>query len=272
MLNYAFIGPPGTTKSLMAKLIAKDKFPQNFHVWNMSLEGTKANIEESVMNFCKEPALNGSPYKLAIFSEADGITPAGQKALRVPMEDFADTIKIIITANYGSKIIAPLHSRGCTIHFKKPTLAEIVEWINRIVTGEKLKITEGQISGIAREARGDFRAAANILQGWTAGKKVFYHEKKEIDKDISVFLKEILVPDLDKAIATVEDLLQKYNEKDIVAELTRKIVTSTLPQVVKASSMVACKDLAVALEYTDSYVAMYGFTGEMIKYISTVKK
>lgn len=272
MLNYAFIGPPGTTKSLMAKLIAKDKFPQNYHVWNMSLEGDKENIETNVMRFCKEPSLNGEKYKLAIFSEADGITPAGQKALRVPMEDFADTIKIIITANYGSKIIQPLHSRGCTIRFKKPTLAEITEWINRIATGEKLKITDAQIKGIAYEARGDFRSAANILQGWTSGKKVFYREKKDVDKDLSVYLKEILVPDLDKAIATVEDLLQKYNEKDLVVELTRKIVTSTLPQVIKASSIVACKDLAVAMESTDPYVAMYGFTGEMIKYISTVKK
>jgi len=272
MLNYAFTGTPGTSKSLMAKIIANDKFPRNNHTWNMSLEGTKANIESEVMSFCSEPALGGAKYKLAIFSEADGITPAAQKALRVPMEDFADTIKIIITANYQSKIIDALLSRGCTIRFNKPSLKGIIEWVSRIASGEKLKITEAQIQGVAKEAGGDFRKAANLLQGWTAGKKVFYKVKTEVDKDISDYLKEILVPDLDKSMTLAESMLLKYNERDLVNDITRKIATSTLPQLVKANILVSCKDLALSIEHTDSYVAIHGFTGDLIKYIAAVKK
>jgi len=219
-INMAFVGEPGLGKSLAADIIAKRDFPGNWRVWNMSMKAGIDLIEKSVMDFCQSGCINGSSRKLAIFQEADGISKAAQKALRVPMEDFAVKIVVFITCNYGSKVIDALHSRGGTMYFRLASIKDLQAFGKKIIVGEGLDITPEQLAGIVRQARGKFRNVANLIQAWTTGKKVHYVSRTSLKGKIANFIKMLKAEKFDKMVEEIETMLGEMDDRSVCLAIT----------------------------------------------------
>lgn len=276
-INMALVGDSGLGKSLAADIIARTVFPGNWYVWNMSLEGRVKVIEKEVMDFCESGCMNGSRRKLAIFQEADGISKAAQKALRVPMEDYADKVVTIITCNYGSKVIDALHSRGCTMYFKLASILDLMMFANRIINGEGLDISDEQVSSIVRQARGKFRNAANLIQGWTTSKKVYYASQKDLNDHIATLVGHLRKEKLDKMLEEIEAMLGEYDDRTVCLGIAQHIRDSNFPQYLKTRFMVGCNDVMKALVAgSDTYTAFWSMCAEFVimvnQYARSVKK
>ncbi len=129
-------------------------------------------IREKVKDFARTRSLGKVPFKIIFLDEADALTRDAQQALRRIMEKYSSTARFILSCNYSSKIIDPIQSRCAVFRFKPLTKSDIVEYLKRIVEGEKLKIEEGSLEAIAEIAMGDARRAVNILQAAAATKDI----------------------------------------------------------------------------------------------------
>ncbi|MEM5773272.1 MAG: replication factor C small subunit, partial [Candidatus Aenigmatarchaeota archaeon] len=175
--HMLFAGPPGSGKTTVALAIAQEIYGKN---WRQNVLETNASdargidvIRGQIKDFARTKSLGDVPFKLIILDEADNLTTDAQQALRRTMETFTSVSRFILIGNYSSKIIEPIQSRCAVFRFKSLSENDIKKFIQRIVDGEKIKITDEAINAIIYLAEGDLRKVANLLQASAAlGEKI----------------------------------------------------------------------------------------------------
>jgi DNA polymerase III delta prime subunit len=263
IINNIFAGPPGTGKSLCAKIISNQHFGRNILRINASEIGIDA-VKGMIKDYCKGGTVDMAKRKVLLLEEFDGITKAGQKALRVPMEKYAKYIVFIGTCNYPEKIIDAIHSRACTIRFKLASYKDLKTFLYRIVEGEGLTITGNQSDDIIRDARGKFRNVANLLQGWTTGKKVMYKSKDDLYKMIDKIFNRMKKLDNDGMLKEIENALAEYDSTMIMIRLGETIKDSSMPTVLKSSCLIACGDCMEQIVIgVDIYLAFWSLCSKL---------
>jgi DNA polymerase III delta prime subunit len=216
--------------------------------------------------------LKGGTRKCAIFSEADGISKVAQKALRVPMEKYAEYIVTLITANYSSKIIDALHSRGCTIKLHLASKKDLRTFAKRVIDGEKLKINDDQLEDIIKEARGKFRNVVNILQGYSAGGKCYYKSKKDLDDKIKESFRLLKQLKLDDMFEKFEEMMEEFDETTIILRLAETIKVSDMPMNLKARCIMLCEKCMVNTQQgSDPYLSFWALCSELIIVLSVLQ-
>lgn len=108
--NLLFYGSPGTGKSTLAKIIVNDILKCQYLYINASDENGIDTIRNKVISFAQTRSIDGKK-KVVILEEADGLTGESLRILRNVMEEYVDTTRFILTANYVNKIIEPIRSR-----------------------------------------------------------------------------------------------------------------------------------------------------------------
>jgi DNA polymerase III delta prime subunit len=108
--NILFYGSPGTGKSTMAKIIVNDILQCQYLYINASDENGIDTIRNKVISFAQTRSIDAKK-KVVILEEADGLTGESLRILRNVMEEYVDTTRFILTANYINKIIEPIRSR-----------------------------------------------------------------------------------------------------------------------------------------------------------------
>ena len=103
-------------------------------------------------------------YKLVILDEADSMTIDAQFALRRVIENSSKNTRFCIICNYLTKIIPAIQSRCTVLKFKPILFDEHLQFINNIITKEKINITDDCINNIIKISEGDMRKSINILQ------------------------------------------------------------------------------------------------------------
>lgn len=106
---------PGTGKSTVAKAICNDLKADMMYI-NASSEGGIDTLRTRIQKFAACKSFHGGP-KIVVLDEADGLSPQFQAALRAFIEEFHKSCRFILTCNYETKIIEPLHSRLQKIDF-----------------------------------------------------------------------------------------------------------------------------------------------------------
>jgi replication factor C small subunit len=205
-------------------------------------------IRHKVKDFARTKALSDVGYRIIILDEADALTPEAQQALRRTMETYTSVSRFILICNWSSKIIEPIQSRSAVFRFKPLSEADIRKFIDRIVKGEKLKISEDAIKAVIYLSEGDLRKVANLLQASSAlGKKIteeiiYDVASKAKPTDVKEMLELALKGKFEEARKKLQDMLlvQGLAGSDIIAEIHKQIYSLDIPEEAKIQLVEKC--------------------------------
>lgn len=172
MPHLLFAGPAGIGKTTLSLVIARQLFGENWRENTLELNSSDERgidiIRVKVKDFARTKAIGEVPFKICILDESDALTKEAQQALRRTMENYTNTCRFIMLANYSSKIIDPIQSRCAVFRFKPLTKEEIFEVIRKICKAEKGGVQQflmpEVLEALYEVSDGDCRRLTNIMQ------------------------------------------------------------------------------------------------------------
>ncbi|MGA0867186.1 MAG: AAA family ATPase, partial [Candidatus Nanopelagicaceae bacterium] len=171
--NMILSGGAGCGKTTVAKAMCAELGLDCMFI-NASEDGGIDTLRTKIRNFASTVSLNGGK-KVVILDEADYLNPQStQPALRGFIEEFAANCRFVMTYNFKSRIIDPLHSRCSVIDFKiptkeKPEMAKgFLERVKMILDTEEIKYDEKVLAALIVKHFPDFRRVLNIVQRYAA--------------------------------------------------------------------------------------------------------
>jgi len=179
-----FVGSPGTGKTATAHALAND-LGVDILEYNSSDERGIDFIRSKI-----KLALETTTPKIILLDEADALTADAQHALRRMMERAISSPhnpnRLIMTANYGSKIIAPGQSRTSIFYFRQLSRDDLRKILLRIVVTEKIAPELGSskeeiyqlLDYIIQMSGGDARKAIQNLQD------IYKYGDKKLTKEV----------------------------------------------------------------------------------------
>jgi len=172
MPHLMFAGPAGVGKSSISLVIARQLFGENwkdnFLELNASDERGIDIVRVKVKDFARTKSIGDVPFKIIFLDECDALTKEAQQALRRTMENYTNTCRFILAANYSSKIIEPIQSRCAVFRFKPLAEQQMLDIIENIAKQENLKIQIDAKKALLEVAEGDCRKMENLLQSCCA--------------------------------------------------------------------------------------------------------
>ncbi|OHB17321.1 MAG: DNA polymerase III, subunit gamma and tau [Parcubacteria group bacterium RIFCSPLOWO2_01_FULL_40_65] len=193
---YLFIGPRGTGKTTMARLLAKTlncekkdangKEPCNIcFICKEFNEGRNLDLTEidaasnrgidEIRNL-RESVRFGpthSYYKVYIIDEVHQLTDAAFNALLKTLEEPPSHAIFILASTEPQKIPETISSRTQQFNFRNLTQSQILEKLNRVAKAEKLNIDDDGLKVVALSGHGSLRDAESNL-----GKLISFGSKK----------------------------------------------------------------------------------------------
>jgi replication factor C small subunit len=158
-------GPAGTGKTTLAKLLINQLGVDEYDVMyaNGSKEGRVIAWVDKLISFCQ--TMPFGELKIVLVDEADylGVNTV-QPALRNLMEDYSQTVRFILTCNYPSKIIPPLHSRCQGFHIAKTDHTEFTARAATVLVTEGVEFDLDVLDTYVKATYPDLRKCLNLLQ------------------------------------------------------------------------------------------------------------
>ncbi|MEK6876094.1 MAG: replication factor C small subunit [Nanoarchaeota archaeon] len=277
--HLLFAGPAGVGKSTTALVIAKklfgDSWRQNFLELNASDTRGIETIRVNVKDFARTRAIGNVPFKIIFLDECDALTREAQQALRRTMENYTQTCRFILSANYSSKIIDPIQSRCAMFRFKPLDEKEIFAIIEVIEKEEKIKVNEKAKVALFAISEGDARRINNILQSCAAISKDINEEivysmasvakPKEIDEVLKLALQNKFIDARNKLM----DVMLNYGLSgiDIIKQIQQEILNLDIDNEKKMLLMEKCGEIEFRLtEGSDEFIQLEALLSQFALY------
>ena len=168
MPHLLFTGPAGVGKTSLSLVICKkffgDEWRSNLLELNASDERGIDVIRHKVKDFARTRSIGDVPFKIIYLDECDALTKEAQQALRRTMENYSQTTRFILSANYSSKIIDPIQSRCAMFRFRPLEQSHLNQIIVNIKAKEHLNIDPKAVDALIEISSGDCRKLENVLQ------------------------------------------------------------------------------------------------------------
>ena len=171
--NLLFSGTAGVGKTTVAKALCNE-MGCDWILINCSEEGNIDTLRTKIRQFASTVSLSGDVKKVVILDEFDYSNANSiQPALRGAIEEFANNCRFILTCNYKSRIIEPIHSRCTCIDFTLPTsekpsiAAKMMERCSFILNQERITFDKKVLGQLIMKHFPDMRRILNELQRYS---------------------------------------------------------------------------------------------------------
>jgi DNA polymerase III delta prime subunit len=172
--NLLLTGTQGTGKTTVARAMC-EQLGCDYIVINGSMNGGIDTLRNEIQQFASTVSFSGG-RKMVILDEADYLNAQStQPALRNFMEEFSKNCGFILTCNFKSRIIEPLHSRCSIVEFKippkeKPVLAnQFYKRVLDILGKEQVEYNKNVVAELIARHFPDWRRVLNELQRYSVG-------------------------------------------------------------------------------------------------------
>jgi DNA polymerase III delta prime subunit len=239
--NLLLSGTAGTGKTTVAKALCNELDSDHILI-NCSENGNIDTLRTKIRQFASTVSFTESK-KVVILDEFDYSNAQSiQPALRGAIEEFSNNCRFIITCNYKSRIIEPIHSRCTCIDFtvpqteKQAIAAQMLSRCMFILNKEGVKYNTKVIVELIMKYFPDMRRVLNELQR--------YSVSGMIDEGILVNIKDDDIKNLigymkSKNLASVRSWVKEnvhLSETDIFdkiySNLNGILATQSIPQAI----------------------------------------
>jgi replication factor C small subunit len=267
--HMLFAGPAGIGKTSLILVAAKELYGESWRDNVLELNASDERgidvVRNTIKDFARTKSIGNVPFKICILDESDSLTREAQQALRRTMENFSQTCRFCLLANYSSKIIEPIQSRCTIFRFKpleKEDIFEIIEWVAK---NEKLKIEKKTQEVLFDISEGDVRKLENIMQSCAAiskeiTEKIIYDissvvEPKEIKKVLEIAIKGDFV----KARDLLLDVMLKHGLSglDIIKQIQKEVWSLDINDERKVKLVDKCGEIEFRMvEGSDEFIQL----------------
>lgn len=239
--NMMFYGTAGTGKTTVARALSKDIGADSILI-NCSEENGIDVLRTKIRNYASTVSLSGG-LKVVILDEFDyANTNSTQPALRGFIEEFAANCRFIITCNYKSRVIDPLHSRCTGIDFTIPNsekaqaAASILKRIEFILKQENIPYEVPVLANLIKKHFPDIRRIINELQRYSSSGKIdvgiLAQGSSESYKELLGYMKGKDFAACRKWVVQNLDLNTAEFYKRLYTELYTALKQSSIPQAI----------------------------------------
>ena len=185
--HLMFSGAPGVGKTTLAKVLLYELDVDWGDVLevNASRDGGISVLRTKITNFCG--TLPFGEFKYVILDEADYLTEETQAASRGVMEQYASSVRFILTCNIPTMIIEAIHSRCQGFHIERLDETDFMVRLGQVLTSEGVEIDIDTLELYVKATYPDLRKCINMCQmNSQTGKLLSPHQSEIIGPDYRI--------------------------------------------------------------------------------------